>query len=778
MGATLSATSGAVSLSAQVAIGVAQISSGAAALPAPASFGSLAGCTNPNTGSSNDDWGVGGAPVYVDPVSLNVGKPVYSSNTIFWVSRETQPGQSVLMTGAFTDSQKEIRLASIPDGTEDWQSLVRSSKTVIPATQQSSTGLSFIVPASFATGVYGFEIDDPSAPPVFGMANQPSMSWEIAVPDSSNPSVALQQQVHDCGGEPGEVLRIFGKNFLPSSKVVLQSADGAAYPLNAAKVDADSIAAVIPSAASPGKYNLWVGDAPWSVTSSPASQITIYAPVAVSSTYSDCPSMVGDGSTDNTAILQSCLDRNAPAPGSNQLVYLTVPAGVFVLTGGIAPHPYEFIVGASASATSFIGKPLGTTPTEWITVPQYFGMANLSFTAPANPYLVVSANSKLGSPTDTGHAFFANVRFQSTLDATSGQEQMFVLAGPDIQVYNSVFSSGSNEDFGLNFGDGAIVSGNEFILDNWTDLSISDSQNVIFENNVTHSKIGPGHGANGMSGGSGLSISRANAQYGPSMVSRDIYVGYNTFRDMGSAGQQIITNDGDGGAYFGPIASSNANSVVLAYDPAWNWMGTTNPEASSIAIVSGTGVGQYSFLLGYSGRTVNLETPWKVAPDSTSVVVITQYELNMTVAHNTITNTLGSSIVLGDTLEAVMEDNVITNSDRGLLVSAYGPYGGPAAYGPVINTDVLRNTIAVGNGDLIASSIPNGAAGLGIQDMPGCLLSGMSIRDNVVPARENIYSTNGQNGISSVLVEQNEAIWLPTFPNPGFLVQENSAPPE
>ena len=165
--------------------------------------------------------------------------------------------------------------------------------------------------------------------------------------------------------------------------------------------------------------------------------------------------------------------------------------------------------------------------------------------------------------------------------------------------------------------------------------------------------------------GDGLSIGRSNSQWGASALSQDIYVGYNTFQNMGSNGQQVITNDGDGGAYLGPVASSTASTVTLAADPAWNWMGTTNPQAAVMAIAFGTGVGQYSLLQSYSGRTIKLLSPWKVLPDATSVVVITQYELNMTIAHNTITNTLGASIVLGDGLEGVIEDNVLTNSAEG-----------------------------------------------------------------------------------------------------------------
>jgi hypothetical protein len=373
--------------------------------------------------------------------------------------------------------------------------------------------------------------------------------------------------------------------------------------------------------------------------------------------------------------------------------------------------------------------------------------------------------------------FFSDVRFASTTDATNGRETMFAVAGPDIQVYNSFFLSNSNQSFDIFYGDGAIISGSEVVLNNWTGLAITNSQNVIFESNLTHSQNPPAQPVDGHAGGSGLSITRANNQFGPSALSRDIYIGYNNFQGMGSNDQQVITNDGDGGAYLGPVAGSTPGTVTLAADPAWNWMGTTNPEAAVMAIAYGTGVGQYSFIKSYSGRTINLETPWKVLPDTTSIVVIAQYELNMTIAHNNITNTLGASIVLGDALEGVIEDNALSNSGQGILISAFGPYGGPAAYGPVINTDVLRNTLAVGAGNLTAYDHGNYIFGIGISDFPGCLLSGLMVRNNQVLAGDAIYNTDGVNGITANVIEQNEAYWQPTFPTPGLLVQDNSPPP-
>jgi hypothetical protein len=736
----------------------------------PSDLQAFSGCTNPNTGVSNHDWGVGSKPVYVDARTLVVGTPAYTANAVFWTSRETKPGQSVLLTGAFTQAVKRVKVAVIPSGTRDWQSIVRNSSVIVSATQQSTTGLSFLIPLSFPDGVYGFEIEDPSSPPTLGLANVPSIDWVIGVPPRTTPEKALEHEVHDCGVEPGATLRIFGKNFTPSMQVILQSATGKVHRLRPSALDSNSIAAPVSNKLKPGSYTLWVGNFPRSITSTPAGRITVYAPSSFIVKHATCSDLVGDGATDNTHLLQSCLDRNAPA-GAKQVVLITIPAGDFMLASGVTGHSYEFLSGVSAGSTRFLGKPKSSPPKVWFAVPQHFGLANLSLEAPANPGLLASTDSTTGNPATSGHLFFSNLNFKSNPDAPG--EQMFLVAGPDIQIYDSTFLSGSNQILDVFFGDGGVVSGNHIIVNNWTGLGISNSQNIIFEKNLVYSQNVPGQGPGGRSAGSGLSISRANNRFGPSALSQNIYVGYNTFRNMGSNGQQVITNDGDGGSYFGPIASSTADTVTLAHDPAWDWMGTTNPQASSLAIISGRGVGQYSFIESYSGRRIHLARPWQVIPDATSIIVISQYELHMTTAHNQITDTLGASIVLGDSLESVIEDNVLTNSGNGIMISAFGPYGGPASYGPVINTDVLRNSISEGAGNFMTSSVNTNVAGIVIQDMPGCLVSGLLIRDNTVPAKETISSVNGLNGISAVLIEYNRGNWLPTFPIPGFLVQRN-----
>jgi hypothetical protein len=749
---------------------------GGATAPAPGDVAALTGCTNPNTGVSNGDWGIGDDPVYsnISNTSPVVGVPVYKKNTVFWTSRENGPGQSILLAGAFTNSAKKVRIAAIPPGTEDWQSLVRGSATVVTTTQQGSTGLSFIVPSSLPAGVIGYQIEDLTTATVIGVANLPAVSWIIGVPSETDSDTALQHQIHDCGVEVGGELRIFGKNFQPGVQVVLRAADGSTYQLAPSKSDRNSIRVTVPQGLGAGQYALWVGNTVWDATSSAAVNITIYEPPAFRVVTFDCSGLVGDGKTDNLESLQKCLDIYAPVSPGTQITRISIPPGAYVLSDQLNVRPYEVIAGGASSSTILVGKPKGKTPVSWLVLPQYSALTGLAVKGPVNVSLVSSAGTTTGDPRISGHMFFEDLDVESTQDGP--QEQLFNVAGPDIQIYDSTFIAGWNQSLDLAFADGAIEAGNTIVLNNFTGLAITDSQNVIFEYNQTYSENPLLQGPQQTSGGSGLSISRANGRFQQSALSRNIYVGYNDFQHMGSPDQQVITNDGNGGSYLGPVASSSATSVTLADDPAWDWMGTTNPEAAVFEIVFGTGAGQYSFLKNYSGRDIELMTPLQVQPDSTSVVVISQYEQNMTIAHNTLTDTSGAGIVLADSIDAVIEDNPLTNAGAGILISAIGPYGGPAAYGSVFNTDVLRNTISVGEGNLIFLDQGDYLWGLGISDFPGCGVSGLMIRDNTVPSVNTMFSSDGVNGISASVIEQNYAEWESILVTPGFLVQDNWAP--
>jgi hypothetical protein len=191
-------------------------------------------------------------------------------------------------------------------------------------------------------------------------------------------------------------------------------------------MDSNSVAAQVPKNLASGVYNVWVGTSPWSAVSSAAAQITVHSPLTMSVRKVSCSGLVGDGVTDNTKHLQTCLDVNAPI-GSREIAYFTIPAGTFVLTGKITAHPYEVLIGSSPTLTKFVGLPKALPPTAWFNVPQYFGMEDLALVAPANPNLLLSSGTTTGNPLTSGHLFFNNIDFESTSDASNGAEMMFSL---------------------------------------------------------------------------------------------------------------------------------------------------------------------------------------------------------------------------------------------------------------------------------------------------------------------------------------------------------------
>ena len=116
--------------------------------------------------------------------------------------------------------------------------------------------------------------------------------------------------------EAGETLRIFGKNFTPSSQIIIQASDLTIYRLTPSKSDSNSDRSYYP-AGSPSRNVQYVS---WEFTLERASspqqaRLPIYALPSRRVRNANCPNLVGDGATDNTSRLQACLDWLAPSPG-------------------------------------------------------------------------------------------------------------------------------------------------------------------------------------------------------------------------------------------------------------------------------------------------------------------------------------------------------------------------------------------------------------------------------------------------------------------------------
>ncbi|MGY8524580.1 glycosyl hydrolase family 28-related protein [Paracidovorax citrulli] len=738
------------------AIGVAAAAESEGPVPPIGETGALSGCENPRIGR-NRETGSNKSAVFVDVNNMRPGSdPVYNSNVVFWTSRENRPGQSVLMSGAFAHGRKTVRIVPLSAGTTDWRTAVQQSTVTAVTIPLSSTGLTFTIPSQLPYGPYAWRIEDhdPSVPPIEGIINRPEPQWIVGTPATDAPLEAPAHQLVNCGAEAGGKLRVFGRNLNGTKLAYLQSGDNMQYPLQVEQSDDTALVAGVPADLPPGPYHLWVGSRDKDATASLPVPVRILpappAPAVVA-----CTGLNGDGATDNSAALQACLNNNR---GDGRPVVVQLPAGQFAISRPITLQRYQHLVGESEEATALIGRTTGGTPGAWIVGDSHFGVASMTIRAPHR--LAVIRASSLGSDPDKhGHVLINRVTIDVTVDQTNGAQhtRLIKLSGPDLRILNSTLNA--RKTLLIDYGDGVMLAGNR---SNRGDYAIANSQNVVITRNLLGSP-------NEINEGVVIGAARPMVSGTTANAVRNLYVGYNLFRNMTySPTNQFFTTDGGGGAYLGKIASSSASQVTLAADPNWDMVGTSNPENVLVSIVAGHGVGQYRALRSIRGRVLELERPWDVPPDSSSVIDVTTGYLRISVSHNEFHNMhgheLNSVLFFGGVFDSVIDHNYNENAGNGIAVAAYGPYG-INSYLPTFNVDCIDNTV-VEDGDsmfMMRTAKQDVSRGIAVMGMPGAALSGIMVRGNRVTTPGRIFFPNSFKDNYSVLVEQNQAQVEPWF---------------
>jgi hypothetical protein len=755
------------------------------------------GCANPYSAPFTTDWGVRPsykdsyksgkitdnlkAQGYIDPPTQlsSWPRPKYSSNHIFWLSRENAPGQSVVMSGAFTPAPKNIRLAPIPFGARQIKPLLDVSSIIVASTPMGSTGLAFRVPMDFPTGPFAFRIEDPSTALVDAIANLPEVQWTLGVmptdPDADLPADVFSYPPISCGVMPGGMLRIFGKNYLAGANVYLADAQGDAFQLSVARRDENSIAAGIPANINPGSYFLWIGNSARDAASSALFPVKVMAAVAPKVKAIVCPNLLPTSGEDISAGLQNCLENNIPTEPTKVVNVLELPAGDFHLAQSIALHPGQYLRGEGVSKTT-IGGVSSAPPDSWFSGTHHFGLANLSFHAPVRNSLLRS--DLTGSPLTSGYITINRVALKvDALAPTDARQPVVQLSGPAIQIIDATLSSLTGVSSSVAYADGVWINGFNQTQGQGGWAAIGESQNVIVENSTFS---GPSLGS-GITGGGlafTLTFSPHSAFPRSEQVQRNAYLGYNTLQNMmapGAGASQAFTTDGGSQAYYGTIASSTSTSVTLMHDPDWSFTGNTIPDGLIVAVIAGGGAGQYRHMSGYDKRRIVIATPWTVPPDSTSVVVVSQVNKDMTISHNIIKNCAADAILAyGLVFEALIEKNILIDAGHGINVMAFGPYG-DAFYNSTFNVELLRNIIT--NTSDLNYLIANG--GIVLSEQPGTALSGVVVRGNTIALPQFIRASQGYSNNIANMVELNNYTLDPVRKlmnsvintNPGFLVE-------
>ncbi|WP_197497523.1 glycosyl hydrolase family 28-related protein [Cupriavidus sp. D384] len=739
--------------------------------PLPKNLGELHGCANPyalNGGPVNPsglNWGSGKA-VHVDTSKMSQidNFPTYAGNAVYWTSREAGPGLPVLMNGAFTSNPKTVRLLAVTAGMTDWRRALRASKITVPAKNLASTGIRFTIPPTFPHAVYAVRIEDRSADAVEILINVPQLDWAVGVPSESDPLEAPKHQLRICGADAGGILRLFGKNFPGRPSVILQDAGGSYSRLSVISSDENAIAVSIPASLAAGDYYIWLGNSTQDAASGPASKIRIYANPGVNLSAMHCSGLAGDGATDNAAVMQKCLDANKASSTAANPRYLPLPDGNFVITRAVTLHPHQYIIGRSPSATTITGQS-SSPPPAWIQGSHWFGLESLSLKAPMSANLV--KGDLTGAPSLSGHLLFNQVNITVSADKTNGKGTIVALSGPDIRVLSSRIT-GPGRSVDILYGDGALVTDNDYVQAKGSDIGFSAAQNVIFEKNRVQ---GAGSGM-----GAGVAFSRPFWKFSYSMICQNLYAGYNQITDIGDPYGQGITTDGGGQAYLGMTSGASAESVTTANDMDFSSVGVTNFQTLAVAISQGRGVGQYRMVRAINGRTITVDRPWDVVPDKTSIISVTSSVFRFVISHNTITNATtvqtGNGF-FGNVFDSAILGNAMTNTAISVISKQYDSY-----FLNLIGIDIINNSVRTGLNTMFPTD-PRGS-GFYTRNFPGTLISGVYVRGNSIQAGYNFTLANGIAGITSYLVDSNrmtvgESTRQFASGNPAILISNNQA---
>jgi hypothetical protein len=571
---------------------------------------------------------------------------VYAQNTsprLFQVTTAaTNPGDAVLIRGEYLDKITKIQVSRLSDdnvdnilpayvplpredagpddgGTDKKVAIPVENKSItVDGLQRNTQSLKFIVPASYQQGVYSVRLTDNDNHITGFNVNVPRVNWVISE-EGLNVSA-------------GSNLRIQGKNLLrkdATAQVVIISADK--KHVIRARVDNAfddfSVNVNIPGSTPSGNYDLYYhnglgGKTAWSAPL----QVVVVSP---STNKWDKKGLnvkdygaKGDGVNDETAAFKAAIAAVKEEGGGT--VY--VPAGRYMLTDALILPPFTMIKGVSQELTCLYWNPAnwasGKMPASLISGTHHFAIRDLNIlatrawgiimqTGPAEEQgnvtlenLLVRQSALTGEPSS---------RLKANMEAAAAEMDSkwfrtgILLRGNNLKVRNCSFNCGGMYNF---------VAASGFIQhcrfersgSNKTFMAVHP-KGLIFEDCYKQ--------VNGY--GYATSIDESNNLY----EARNV-IPFNYVND-----REVMTFDGGSGAYAGPVAGVKGNSITLPAGATTNQWTPNKWIGGGVFILEGKGAGQYRRIISHTLSVIQLDQPFLVDPDATSVISITTIRKNL-----------------------------------------------------------------------------------------------------------------------------------------------------
>lgn len=544
------------------------------------------------------------------------------SPSLIWASDPVDAGEMAMVIGDSFESTSKVQLLRISDAAKarpspsDWQ----HSSVQVPVVQASATSLKFVVPSGTKPGVIAVLISA-GGQEVLTYLNRPTIYWS----QGDGGTIASR----------GGWVRVFGRSIgAPglTARLELTGPDRKTRVISltgATRWDAKfPLAADIP----PGTYlarlhNGWGGEIAWSDAGN----------IVVSDMGSrSWPTKVfnvrefgakGSGSEDDTLAVAAALI--AAAENGGGVVFL--PRGRYRLSAGLEVPPKVTLRGESRELSSILWDDFKVPPPVLLKGGNNFAIEDLTLYASNYVHLIgseldsfatgASGNVRLERLIVRGVRYRGHLKteevdetFRGSLKADSDGGDAIVLSGENLRIVDCDIYASARSIF-LFKPTRALVTGNRFYNGRWGWYSISGADGVIFEGNEII-------GADLMASGGGVNNLR-----GP-RVSQNVWFAKNKLSLFHGWDREAMTSDAGGGLYYGKVKGIKAAAFDLVDKPARPVIKRDEWTGAGVFILGGKGMGQYAQVTSISETQVEVDRPWKIAPDASSVVTITPLQRN------------------------------------------------------------------------------------------------------------------------------------------------------
>lgn len=708
---------------------------------------------------------------------------------VIWHSQPVKPGQTVLVYGDGLAAARVTieRLADEAPGLPGVDDRLAGANAgageALPSIQARERALKAVLPSGADAGVFALRVETGGREQTV-LVNGPQPWW-----------VRGAQRLE---AVPGEDLRVFGLGLgwagvhealagmppgSPTTRLVLRGRE--AVELGVKEADLYSVRAPLPGNLPPGEYEVWVhngcgGPRAWARCPEP---LKVRRPAP----WPDREFNVlrfgarGDGVADDTGPVQQALDAAGNAGGG----VVWFPSGQYRFNRPLRVPRRVLLRGASREATLlhwsnrhfarlrgivhgeaqfgledmtiwYVGAERGIENMAEVEGKSLYSNANRPpwweegdivlrrLVIRWSPY---GARPGWGQLSDTLE-ITRQLNFES-LDA-AGTGVAVWLCGRDIRVEDCDIYSGGFPLLLAFMSDGSLVRNNVLRTGRGGLVWAQRGRKVIWENNQML-------GADNMSR-AGWST-KAHPYYD------QVYFRGNTVAFAQSADYEIVGSDGASPVYYGGVASSAGTSVRLAR-PVRSW--PFEPEGHLAFVMAGRGKGQARTIRQGTTNTIEVDRPWTVPLDSTSLLGINHSLRQWLMVGNRIED--GDSMQMyGLNHEVVFAENQLQrvggSSEAALRFLAFQHTSdGPEAAEPSFFSQMLGNRLVAPRLDMrrfesgtAAIELSGGDVdSLGRAETP-CLMNAAVLRGNDVRGGKVLVSVGSQLPFRAedILIEDN-----------------------